>query len=1438
MKRLVAALHVAVALLLSGCTAIDELNVRVDDLENRVTYLEALCGEMNANINSLKTIVDALQSNDYITHVTPIVVDRVEIGYTVYFLKADPITIYHGKDGKDGADGSTPVIGVKMASDGRYYWTLNGNWLLDDDGNKIGASAIDGKDGEDGNDGAPGADGKDGQDGKDGVDGKDGITPELKIEEGNWYISYDKGITWKYLGRAAGADGKDGQDGADGKDGKDGSDGDSFFIGVDYTSDPNWVIFSLVDGSEIKFPTWRAYEELTALCNTMNANLQSLKTLVEALQERDYVTGVSPLMSGGEEIGYTITFLKSGTITIYHGKDGQDGEDGKDGESSEDGEDGKTPVIGVRMDSDGCYYWTLNGDWLLDDDGNKVRASGRDGEDGKDGEDGITPELKIENNYWYVSYNGGDTWSLLGKATGADGKDGSSLFAEVSYDEDTVCFVLSDGTELFLPLASGYVFNRLKSLKYLPAYDDGRASVVYHAAEDSFVEIDFIVSPRDAAVEIAGNWERYLSMQAYSTQTRSVDFSEMPILSCYTDVDSGVITVVASGAALPDAFFTGEVSANAVLIVSDGITEIISDVVPMMPLPSDTPPNDEIWYSTSNGKVLNLRDLDIWDNPMVYSDVFGADIISNTYQDGKGIIKFDGNVTKIGDSAFANNYNEVETLVGIKLPDSVTSIGNHAFWSGNLSEITLPRYLVSIGEYAFRNCNLSEIIIPETVVSIADYAFDGNENLQKIENRSEVLSAVGLMAFGLGRTKSKVTGISGKLISDDGRCIIKDNVLIACATAGLTEYAIPYGVEAISDKVFMFGQHLAKVTFPSTLKRIGEEAFAWSDALLEVSIPSSVTEVGYGAFQLCANLMSISIQNDCIAERQFYNCPSLFPELTIPEKVTSIGAYAFCECGIETLILGNNITYIGDSAFENCKLKNVTIPESVDYIGDCAFKCATMEKFEGKYASGDKMCLVYHGKLIQLADAKGKTLKEYTIPEGVNEIGSSVFSGYSNLTSLTIPEGVEKIGIHGLNGCSGLSRIVLPRTITNLGNFVFCNCTGVSEIYFNSPTPPGTWGTVISGYWEPCDPGTVLRVPEGSVSAYRASPWWGICTIVGHNEEIYSSTDFSQDGVVTTLQRASDGNGIDIVIMGDGYSDRQIASGKYDNDINKAMEMFFSEEPYCSFRNNFNVYQVKAVSIGEGYGAGSTAFGGFFGEGTLVGGNDSKVLQYTRKAISDDKIDNALIIVIMNREYYAGTCYMYYPSGYSDYGLGTSISYFPLGTDDGMLAGLILHEAGGHGFAKLADEYSYESMGGINISDVTGYKRQRSDWGWWKNVDFTNAPSSIRWNYFLTDPRYANDGLGVYEGGLTYWSGVWRPTENSIMRHNSGGFNAPSREAIYYRIHKLAYGDTWEYDYEDFVEYDAINRKKASSSYTEPAYPKYMVPLHPPVLTGKSWRDL
>lgn len=181
--------------------------------------------------------------------------------------------------------------------------------------------------------------------------------------------------------------------------------------------------------------------KLETLCNQMNTNISSLQTIVSALQNNDYVTNVSPIKENGKEIGYTIAFSKSGSITIYHGNDGKDG---------------LTPVIGVKQDTDDIYYWTVNGDWLCDASGNKIPTTGNDGQDGAPGENGadaVTPQLKIEDAYWYISYNNGQTWDQLGKATGEDGNDGDSFFKSVTQDEENVYVTLADGTAFTLPKA-------------------------------------------------------------------------------------------------------------------------------------------------------------------------------------------------------------------------------------------------------------------------------------------------------------------------------------------------------------------------------------------------------------------------------------------------------------------------------------------------------------------------------------------------------------------------------------------------------------------------------------------------------------------------------------------------------------------------------------------------------------------------------------------------------------------------------------------------------------------------------------------------------------------------------------------------------------------------------------------------------------------------
>lgn len=343
------------------------------------------------------------------------------------------------------------------------------------------------------------------------------------------------------------------------------------------------------------------------------------------------------------------------------------------------------------------------------------------------------------------------------------------------------------------------------------------------------------------------------------------------------------------------------------------------------------------------------------------------------------------------------------------------------------------------------------------------------------------------------------------------------------------------------------------------------------------------------------------------------------------------------------------------------------------------------------------------------------------------------------------------------------------------------------------------------------------------------------------SEVKYLSKDYSADGRVTTLQTATKGNGIDVVLMGDGYSDRQIESGLYESDMEYLYTHLFEKEPFRTYKDLFNVYSVDVVSATEGFLFNDTALDTFFGGEPLVGGDDATCFEYALKAISGKRMNEALVIVAMNSDVYAGTCYMYYPSEVSGtYGTGPSIAYFPKGTDADMFAQLLHHEANGHGFAKLADEYAYESYGEVSTDYVTEIKTQQDSWGWWKNVDFTNNPDQVRWSQFLGDSRYAGEGLGCFEGGLTYWTGVWRPTEDSIMRYNEGEFNAPSREAIYYRIHKLAYGDSWEYNYEDFVANDAVNRTSASAparrqraNYVERSFE----PTAPPVVVGKPWTE-
>lgn len=986
---------------------------------------------------------------------------------------------------------------------------------------------------------------------------------------------------------------------------------------------------------------------LEALCKEMNSNISSLQGLVTALQQNDYITDVTPISEGGTTIGYKISFAKGDPIEIYHGQDGQDGQDGAPGQDGKDASD-LVPTIGVKLDNDGRYYWTLDGEWLLDDKGNKVPATGQDGQDGQngqngtpgtpgqdgqngsDGKDGITPQFKIEEDYWYISYDNGLTWAKLGKATGEDGKDGisggDSIFRSVTQDELYVYFELTDGTVLKLS----------KGAPLTITFEEGDLVVL---SPHSTHRINYTVNSSIEPVKVA------------------VTYSP--------DIRAKVITNDATA-------LTGAIE----VVTGDQIDEYSQVIV-----------------FVSNGEKIIMQTiafeqsgLEIYDNATHTINAEGGEIT----------LEF-----------MTNMACEVE------IPENVSWITKVP--ATRALELHTATLKVEANSGASRSC---EVWV---------YAKE-NPNLA--------------VCYTIRQEAAAAQPNQILYTTNDGQMISIDNEEFA-ATILTHTYADGQGI----------------ITFDSNLSKISEWAFSEAENLTTMVLPTGIKSIDYAAFSFCHSLTHVELPSDleAIGDYLFYECMSM-EELHIPHTVKSFGEFSFYQCSGTVTV--------------SCNLEDVIADDGI-YTNELPFY-------------------------------------------------SSFF------TTLIFDDQVTSIGDFSCMATESIQRLEIGKNVQRIGQQAFSGCNALVEIICHAVTPPALGNWAFNDY-------ATIRVPDDSVMTYKNDPMWGQYNIMGINEEVYTSTDYSKDGLVTVLQRATEGNGVDVVIMGDAYSDRQIAAGYYEEDMTMAIDHLFSEEPYKSFRHLFNVSMVTAVSAHEGYNSGDTVFSGYFGGGTNVGGDDQTVFNYALQAIDADRMDEALIIVIMNRRYYAGTCWMYYPES-GDYGNGISISYFPYENKE-QLRSIILHEAGGHGFSKLADEYAYEEMGAISES-IIEESRYLEEFGWYRNIDFTSDLSTIKWSRFLSDNRYANEGLGAFEGGMTYWSGVWRPTENSNMRYNEGGFNAPSREAIYNRIHKLAYGENWQFDYEEFVAWDAINRRSATSATTAGSYVYDFTPLHEPVIVRKSWREV
>ncbi len=690
---------------------------------------------------------------------------------------------------------------------------------------------------------------------------------------------------------------------------------------------------------------------------------------------------------------------------------------------------------------------------------------------------------------------------------------------------------------------------------------------------------------------------------------------------------------------------------------------------------------------------------------------------------------------------------------------------------------------------------------------------------------------------------------------------------------------IPEGVTEIGCSAFMWCTALTgSLSLPSTLQYIGgggavDRGGAFWDCHFscELKLPNNLKYIGHNAFSgndgYYGNLI-LPEKLEFIGDGAFANARNITGNLTIPQGVSYISQYAFQNTGLNgTLQLHDGITGIQPGAFQGSPLKGeLVLPKNLTTLGASAFEGCD---FSGELQLPKDIASIGNNAFA----GNWRLMGTVEFPEGLQTIGSNAFSECRSLEGLVFSESIENIQSGAFNNCFGIGAIVCKGEMpARVESSAF---NGVAKDNFTLEVPeqaitqyqvsPG-WNEFkrIAAHHElVCRPSvacalntehrqTLVVDAEGEWEVESMPSWCELSQTSGGNKAEVTLTikamaqgsedrtgeivfklkdeEYTHKCTVTqydyehgedewlTLQKATRGNtgGINIVILGDGYDAKNISDGDYLANIQQEVEYFFGIEPYTTYRDYFNVYTAFPLSTETGVGTVNTIrynrFNTTYTGGVGLRADYDEIFEYALNAptVTQQNLNQTLIIIVPNSTDYGGICQMWED--------GSAIAFCPQSTYGYPLdsRGVIQHEAGGHGFGKLGDEYIYHNefidfCGCTCCGHVDAINWAKS-LGWYDNLSLTGKMHEVPWSHLIFDDRYS-DIVDIYEGGFMHNRGVFRSEQNSCMNNDIPYYSTISRESIVKRIKRYA-GET--YSFEEFVANDKRDAGAvARSSYVD-----------------------